>query len=203
MRAPEKLRVLIAEDALIDSQVIVAGIEHLGHEVVGTAPDGEKAVEMATSLRPDVVLMDIQMPVLDGIEACRLIQESLPLPVVMLTVHDSMEVVRRASEVGAGAYLIKPPDAQAIDRAITVSRARFEDLAQLRKLNAELERALAQVEVLRGIVPICMYCKSVRDDKGFWERVEAYVTRHSTVQFSHGICPTCFAKQSRDGSALA
>ncbi len=203
MRAAEKLRVLIAEDELLDSQIIVAGIEHLGHEVVGTAPDGEKAVEMAISLRPDVVLMDIEMPVIDGIEACRLIQETFPMPVVMLTVHDSIEVVQRASDVGAGAYLIKPPDAEAIDRAITVSRARFEDLVQLRKLNVELEQALAQVEVLRGIIPICMYCKSIRDDEGFWERVEAYVTRHSTVQFSHGICPTCFAKQSHDGSVLA
>ena len=201
MRAIEKLRVLIAEDDLLARQVIVAVMEQLGHQVVGTAPDGEKAVEMARSLRPDVVLMDIEMPVLDGIEACRLIQETFPLPVVMLTVHDSMEVVQRASEVGAGAYLIKPPDAEAIDRAITVSRARFEDLVQLRKLNVELEQALAQVEVLRGIIPICMYCKSIRDDEGFWERVEAYVTRHSAAQFSHGICPTCYAQHSLGGTA--
>lgn len=196
MRAAEELRVLIAEDGLVDSKAMVAVIEYLGHQVVGTAPDGEKAVEMATSLRPDVVLMDIQMPVLDGIEACRLLQDSFPVPVVILTAHDSQEMVQRASAAGAGAYLIKPPDARATDRAITVSRARFEDLMQLRKLNWELERALAQVDMLRGIVPICMYCKDIRDDKGYWEDVAAYVTRHSAVEFSHGICPTCFAKAS-------
>ena len=105
MIATDKLRVLIADDELLARQVIVAGIEHLGHEVVGTATDGEQAVEMVSSLRPDVVLMDIEMPVLDGIDACRLIQESSPLPVVILTVHDSMDVVQRASQVGAGAYL--------------------------------------------------------------------------------------------------
>ena len=98
--------------------------------------------------------------------------------------------------MGAGAYLIKPPDPPAIDRAITVSRARFDDLVELRKLNADLEHALAQVELLQGIIPICMYCKSIRDDEGFWERVEAYVERHSTAQFSHGICPTCYMKHS-------
>ncbi len=196
MRATEKLRVLIAEDGLVDSRAMVAVIEYLGHQVVGTAPDGEKVVEMATSLHPDVVMMDIEMPLLDGIEACRLIQESFPLPVVILTAHDSKEMVQRASAAGAGAYLIKPPDAQATDRAITVSRARFEDLMQLRELNGELQRALAQVDVLRGIIPICMYCKDIRDDKGYWEDVAAYVTRHSAARFSHGICPTCFAKAS-------
>ena len=147
MRATKGLRVLIAEDELLDSQVIVALIEQLGHQVVGTARDGEKAVEMATSLRPDVVLMDIQMPVLDGIEACRLIQESFPLPVVILTAHDSEEFVQRASAAGAGAYLIKPPDAQATDRAITVSRARFEDLMQLRKQRSKLEEIVQELEV--------------------------------------------------------
>ena len=146
MRAAEKLRVLIAEDGLLDSQAMVAGIEHLGHQVVGTAPDGEKAVEMATSLRPDVVLMDIQMPVLDGIEACRLIQESCPLPVVIMTEHDSKEFVQRASAAGVGAYLVKPPDARAMDQAITVSRARFEDLMQLRKLNGELQKIVTELE---------------------------------------------------------
>lgn len=196
MRAAENLRVLIAEDEPLVSQVIVAVIKHLGHQVVGTVTDGEKAVELAESLRPDVVLMDILMPVLDGIEACRLIQESFPLPVVILTAHDSRKWVQRASAAGAGAYLIKPPDAQATDRAITVSRARFEDLMHLRKLNVELEHALAQVDVLRGIIPICMYCKDIRDDKGYWEDVAAYVTRHSAARFSHGICPICFAKGS-------
>ena len=200
MRAPEKLSVLVADDDLLAIQVIMAAVEHLGHEIVGTASDGERAVEMALSLRPDLVLMDVEMPVLDGVEACRLIQESFPLPVVMLTIHDSMEVVQRASEVGAGAYLIKPVDIPALDRAITVSRARFGDLVELRKLNVELAHALAQVEVLRGIIPICMFCKNIRDDHGFWARVEAYVRCHSTAQFSHGICPTCFEKRALGAS---
>ena len=147
MRAIEKLRVLIAEDDLLARQVIVAVIEQLGHQVVGTAPDGEKAVEMAKSLRPDVVLMDIEMPVLDGIEACRLIQESLPLPVVILTAHESKELVQEASAAGAGAYLIKPPDPQLTDRAITVSRARFQDLVQLRKQRSKLEEIVTRLEM--------------------------------------------------------
>ena len=147
MRAIEKLRVLIAEDDLLARQVIVAVIEQLGHQVVGTAPDGEKAVGMAKSLRPDVVLMDIEMPVLDGIEACRLIQESLPLPVVILTAHESKELVQEASAAGAGAYLIKPPDPQLTDRAITVSRARFQDLVQLRKQRSKLEEIVTRLEM--------------------------------------------------------
>ena len=110
MSDAEVLRVLIGEDQFLVRQAIVGVVESLGYEVAGEAGDGQQAVDLTKSLRPDVVLMEIQMPVMDGTEACRLIQESFPVPVVMLTAHDSEELVQQASEAGAGAYLIKPPD---------------------------------------------------------------------------------------------
>ena len=90
MSAAEKLRVLIAEDDFLVSRMIVRVIDGLGHEVVGSAADGEQAIEMTKSLRPDVLLMDIQMGEMDGTEACRRIQETCPVPVVILT-HEARE----------------------------------------------------------------------------------------------------------------
>jgi YesN/AraC family two-component response regulator len=169
-------------------------LRQAGYTVVGRAVDGEQAVEMACTASPDVVLMDIEMPKLDGIEAARRIQECCPLPVVMLTAYESMDLVKQASVAGVGAYLVKPANAREIERSITIARARFNDLVELRRLNAELEAALAQVRTLSGLLPICAACKKIRDDQGYWHQVEVYIRNHSQAEFSHGICPDCARK---------
>jgi AmiR/NasT family two-component response regulator len=135
---------------------------------------------------------------MDGLEAARRIQERCPTPVVVLTAHESEDLVQKAGEAGVAAYLTKPPRAPEIERAITIALARHEDLMALRRLNqelaarnAELERALAEVKTLRGIIPICMDCKKIRDDEGFWQRVDIYVQEHSHAEFSHSFCPQC------------
>jgi signal transduction histidine kinase len=106
--------------------------------VIGEAVNGVEALDKVQSLRPDVVLMDIRMPEMDGVEATRRIQEQCPTPVVILTAHDKSDLVEAASESGAGAYLVKPPNGHAMERAITVAMARFEDMMELRRLNDEL-----------------------------------------------------------------
>jgi YesN/AraC family two-component response regulator len=135
--------------------------------------------------------MDLEMPGMDGVEATRLIQERYPTPVVALTAYETEALVARAAAVGVGAYLVKPPDARELDRAIRIAIARFEDLMELRRLNAELEAALAQVKTLSGLLPICASCKKIRDDRGYWQRVEVYIRDHSDADFTHGICPDC------------
>jgi AmiR/NasT family two-component response regulator len=134
---------------------------------------------MTQATRPDVVLMDIELPDMDGIEATRRINESCPTPVVVLTAYDTPELVERASAAGVGAYLVKPPDADEMDRAITIAMARFDDWMELRRLNAELQEALAQVGTLSGLLPICSSCKKIRDDEGYWIQLEAYIQEHS------------------------
>ena len=113
----------------------------------------------------------------------------------MLTAHDSEELVQQASEAGAGAYLINPPDPKATDRAIKICGARVKDLMEIRRVNEQPHDVLAQVDLLRGIIPICVYCKNIRDDEGCWERVDAYVSRRSAAEFSHSICPTCYEER--------
>jgi YesN/AraC family two-component response regulator len=135
--------------------------------------------------------MDISMPVMDGLEATREIQKRCPCPVVLLTAHEDQTWVDRASEAGAGAYLVKPPRRPDLARAIAIATARFADWMKLRQLNEELERALAEVKRLSGLLPICSRCKKIRDDKGYWHKVEAYIQEHSEATFTHGICGDC------------
>jgi len=188
------LRVLIADDQETMSTLIKHQLIKIGHEIVGRAKNGQEAVELTLQLKPDIVLLDIEMPEMDGLEAARLIQEKCPRPVVLLTGHDDPEMVRQASKVGVGAYLIKPPSAPEMERTMIIAVARFADLMELRRLNIELQSALDSVKTLSGLLPICASCKKIRDDEGYWEAVETYFKRHTEIEFSHGLCPTCITK---------
>ena len=188
------VRVLIAEDDALVADVLDYELKVLGMQVVGRASDGRRAVELTEELSPDVVLMDVQMPELNGFDAAHAIQERCPTPVVILTVYSGLEQTARAAEAGVGAYLIKPASAEELERAITISRARFADLTALRKVNRELRDALGKVKKLSGLLPICTTCKKIRDDKGYWRQVEGYIHEHADVDFSHGICPDCMPR---------
>ena len=187
-------QVLIVEDAPLVGTMIQGLLEDIGYTVVGKAIDGLQAVEMTQSLRPDVILMDIKMPNMDGIEATRRIYESCPTPVVVLTAHETPELVEGASAAGVGAYLVKPSNAREMERAIAIAMARFDNLMELHRLNAELQDALAQVKTLSGLLPICSSCKKIRDDQGYWNQLEVYIQDHSEAVFSHSLCPDCAKK---------
>lgn len=188
------ISILVVEDDYLISEEIIKGLKSLGHSNITKAADGKQAVDMVCSTKPDVVLMDIKIPELDGIAAAEQIQECCPTPVVILSAYDSTDYLKMASAAGVSAYLIKPPNPKEMERAITIAQARHADVLELRRLNKELEQALSEVKQLRGILPICSYCKKIRDDKGYWEQMESYITKHSEALFSHGICNECAKK---------
>ncbi len=138
------IQVLIVEDNFLVSEMIRGVLKEIGYAAVGVAADGHQAVEMTQSIRPDVVLMDIELPGIDGIEATRRIHTSCPTPVVILTAYDTPELVEQASVAGAGAYLVKPSTAREMERAIAVAMARFDDMMELRRLNVELEAEITE-----------------------------------------------------------
>jgi AmiR/NasT family two-component response regulator len=196
-----RVKVVVAEDDFLVSRNITRALEKAGYELVGKASNGVEAVEMVCTLCPDIVLMDIEMPELDGLEASRRIQERCPTPVVVLTAYESKELLDKASEVGVGAYLVKPPKASEIERAVTIAMARHDDLMtimdalrQKEVLVRELQEALSKVRTLEGLIPICSWCKKVRDDEGYWQQVEIYISKHTKADFTHGICPDCYKK---------
>ena len=137
-------KVLIVEDNPLACEMIERVIRHLGCTIIGRAGDGKTAIQMTMDLRPDLILMDIGLPDIDGIEVTRRIQAQCPTPVVVLSAHDRKDLVARAGEAGAGAYVVKPPSAPELERAITIARARFNDMKELARLNQKLEAELAE-----------------------------------------------------------
>jgi len=201
MKKNNRTRVLIAEDDYLVSQTMKHALKEIGYTIAGKASDGQEAVEMACSCSPDVVLMDIKMPKMNGFKATRQIQERCPVPVVILTAHESQDFVAKASKAGVAAYLTKPPKSIEIERAITIALSRHKDLIELRRLNKEiasknkdLEKALEEIKILRGFLPICSVCKKIRDDKGYWSQIEIYIRDHSEAEFTYSICPGCAEK---------
>jgi AmiR/NasT family two-component response regulator len=195
-------RVLIVDDNGSVRTITRRILEMIGYTVIGEGKNGLEAVNLVRSLKPDVIVMDIEMPKMDGITASRQIQAIHPTPVVLLTVHDTVDLIAKARDAGVGAYLMKPPEGRELRRAITLAIARFRDWMELRRLNEELQtrnvqlqRALQTIKTLSGLVPICAWCgRKIRDEVGTWVSLETYVEDHSEAQFTHGICPECLQR---------
>lgn len=152
MNEAQKIRALIVEDDTLVGEMIQGLLEEIGYLVVGKALDGVEAVELAKAVQPDVVLMDVEMPEVNGIEATRQIMKECPTAVVMVTAHESPSLVEQAGAAGVGAYLLKPPGGREMERAITIAMARFEDMMKLRRLNEELERRNEELDAFAHTV---------------------------------------------------
>jgi two-component system, response regulator PdtaR len=149
------MRVLVAEDETIIRLDLRDLLERSGFEVCAEARDGEEAVALALSEQPDVAIMDVKMPKLDGIEAARRILDERPIPIVMLTAYGQEELVSRAVEAGVFGYLVKPFREQDLLPAIRAARARHEELVALREEAESLADALAarkSIERAKGLL---------------------------------------------------
>jgi AmiR/NasT family two-component response regulator len=149
------VRILIAEDETIIRLDLRELLEGAGYAVCGEARDGEEAVSLARDLEPDLAIMDVKMPRLDGIDAARRILEERPIPIVMLTAYGQEELVARAAEAGVFGYLVKPFREQDLLPAITTARARHDELAALREEAESLAEALAArkaIERAKGLL---------------------------------------------------
>ncbi len=153
----------------------------------------------------DLILMDIMMSDMDGIRACqriKAVERLREIPIIMVTGRTDSEDLRAAFAAGAMDYITKPlnsvellarvSSALALKRAIDIRKARERELVER---HGQLEQALKEVKVLRGLIPICFSCKKIRDDQGYWHTIEAYIQAHSEVDFSHGLCPECMDKR--------
>ncbi|HEV7133196.1 MAG TPA: response regulator [Gaiellaceae bacterium] len=149
------MRILVAEDETIIRLDLRELLERAGFDVCAEAKDGEEAVELARSEQPDLAVLDVKMPKLDGIEAARRILEERPIPIVMLTAYGQEEIVSRAVEAGVFGYLVKPFREQDLLPAIQAARARHEELQALREEAESLADALASrkaIERAKGLL---------------------------------------------------
>ncbi|MBM3262171.1 MAG: response regulator [candidate division Zixibacteria bacterium] len=189
------MRVLIAEDDPVTCLFLEFQLEKLGFDVV-IARDGSAAWEvLCREDAPRMAVLDWMMPEKDGVELCRHIRRTPALRalyVLLLTTRDTKMDIAEGLNAGADDYLTKPPDLQELAARLRAGEriVRLQD--ELTQRVAELEEALKHVKRLQGILPICSYCKKIRDDKSAWRPMECYISENSDAEFSHGICPECF-----------
>lgn len=161
------------------------------------ALDGNQALEQARRVKPDLILLDVMMPVMDGYEVCRRLKESeefREIPVIFISALDQPEHESQGLELGAVDYITKPFNSKLVlIRVQNHLKMKFQH-DQLLARAIELEDALAKIKILSGIIPICSSCKKIRDDAGYWQQVEEYISRYSEAVFSHGICNDCAKK---------
>jgi CheY-like chemotaxis protein len=189
------LRVLIAEDDAVSRRILETLLRKWGYEVTTTL-DGKAAWEvMRGPNAPSLAILDIMMPEIDGLELCRRLRQSpasMPPYIILLTATHGVREIVKGIEAGADDYLTKPYDHDELRVRVQVGARIIFLQTKLAERVAELEAALDHVKQLQGILPICSYCKKIRNDLNYWQNVESYVSDHSQAEFSHGICPSCY-----------
>ncbi len=194
-QSSEPVRILVVEDS--DDTALLVGKVLLvqGYELTSRATSAHEAVELARKLKPDLVLMDIFLDgAVDGIEAARAIRGESDCAIVFLTGHTSDDVLDRARSADPHGYLVKPVEPRALRPTIEIAlhKARIE--RERREATEQLQAALDEVDLLRGLLPMCAWCRRVRDDAGYWGSLEQYVARRLNTRYTHGICKECLSQ---------
>lgn len=191
------MRVLIVEDDQVTRRIISEMLKRWGYEVL-VAKDGMEAWELLRQKdAPRLVIMDWMMPVLDGLEVCRRVRterEGDYIYIILLTAKNRKEDVIDGFDAGADDYFTKPFNMNELRARVQVGERMLKLQSDLAEHVAQLQEALDNVKQLEGLLPICAYCKRIRDDSNYWTQVESYITDRSNAQFSHSICPECYEK---------
>ena len=191
------MKVLIAEDEIVSRRLLESALPRWGYDVV-TATDGEEAwMLLQEPDAPTIMVLDWLMPRLDGVDICRRIRAHPRLSsvyIILLTSRAAIEDVVQGLEAGANDYITKPFDAAELRARMQVGVRVVSLQTTLAERVREMEDALSRVKQLQGLLPICSYCKKIRDDRNYWHQVESYVGKHTDARFSHGICPECSDK---------
>jgi DNA-binding response OmpR family regulator len=198
--SPDTNRILIAEDHHVSRHLLERNLQNWGFEVV-TAEDGEAAAEILEGpAAPALAVLDWMMPKVDGAEVCQRVRGLGGRPyiyLIMLTAKSQKEEIAAGLEAGADDYVIKPFDPDELRARLKVGQRVVELQRALDKRVQDLEAALADVKKLKSLLPICMYCKSVRDDHDYWRQIEEYIYTETGTDFSHGICPHCMERLTK------
>lgn len=205
MTSSDSNRILIAEDHYVSRHLLERNLTNWGFQVI-TAEDGEAAVRILESDdAPPLAIVDWMMPRMDGLEVCRRVRALKDRPyiyLVLLTAKSHKEEIATGLEAGADDYVIKPFDPDELRARLKVGQRVVELERTLARKIDDLQQALADVRKLKHLLPICMYCKSIRDDQDYWHQIEEYIHTETGADFSHGICPACLEKIKKSGGVI-
>jgi DNA-binding response OmpR family regulator len=178
------MKILIAEDDPVASRILSLTLEQVGHEAI-VLPNGAAAWDHFVKDPVRLVVSDWMMPELDGLQFCRRIRERMGSDYtyfILLTAnHAGRDNLALAMEAGIDDFLQKPVDREAVWMRLRVAERILKFTRQIRQLGE--------------LLPICSYCKKIRDDGAYWQQFEAYIQEHTGSHFSHGVCPDCFEQQ--------
>lgn len=182
------IRVLLIEDNPADVELIkhqLSKTEKSRHELLHV-DRLEKGLKYLDKNEIDVVLLDLNLPDGTGLDTFERANAHAPhMPIIVLTGHDDDELGIEAVQKGAQDYLVKGSAVNALlGRSIRYAIER-------KKMLTQLEQSMKEIKTLKGFLPICAGCKKIRDDKGYWTQIEAYISSQTDTEFSHGICPDC------------
>jgi len=235
------MKILIVDDNSDDRELLRLIIERYGHQVI-EACNGQEGLSIAANQKPNIIISDALMPVMDGFQFLRSIKKdktlnSIPFIFYSATYKEYQDA-ELALSLGADAFIIKPKDPaelwkeiedilkeNKLEKPVTAQLIeedeeylkRYSEIVAIKleekirelegeiatrrqleeereKLIFELQDALAKVKTLSGMLPICSSCKKIRDDKGYWNQIESYISENSEVLFSHSLCPDCAEK---------
>jgi DNA-binding response OmpR family regulator len=195
------MRILIADDDAISRVLLEAWLTEWGYDAVAVDDglDAWRALQQQDA--PQIAILDWMMPNMTGPEVCRALRAEAPIRpgyVILVTARNRPEDIIDGLAAGADDYLSKGFNPQELRARIQVGERVLKLQSDLTTRVVELEAALAQVQQLQGLIPICAYCKKVRDDQDYWQQVEIYIMHRSQAQFSHGICPECYEQVLRE-----
>ena len=208
-----EMTILIVDDDSITQKLLKGILEKQGYNKILMYNSGEQTLELIKKDRPDLVLLDIFMPGIEGYEVCRRLKadnSTSHIPIIMVTGGpvQAEEAIEKSFNAGAADFITKPIRTieflSRVKSGLTIKRShdllvdelykREQAEKENKKLIEKLKQALLEIKSLKGIIPICSYCKKIRDDKGYWNKLEAYIQEHSEAEFSHSICPECSDK---------
>jgi sigma-B regulation protein RsbU (phosphoserine phosphatase) len=195
------MQVLIADDDSTARFYLEIVLRKWGYEVIMAADGAEAWRILSAEDGPMLAILDWVMPRLTGVEVCKKLRQTArgkQVYALLLTAKGGKEDVVEGLRAGANDYVSKPVDRDILRARLEVGARLVKVQEDLQKKLDDLQQALVKVHKLQGLLPICSYCKKIRDDQNYWHQVEKYLSEHSGTQFSHGICPECKEKVMKD-----
>jgi PleD family two-component response regulator len=191
------MKILIADDDQMTRRLLTFSLSRWQRDLTAVATGDEAWAFLSEVEAPCLAILDWMMPGLDGHEICQLVTEhrrNEAIYLILLTSNNEKKDVVSGLDAGANDYVVKPFDEGELYARIQVGLRMLDLQQRLADRISELTRERAKVKQLQQLLPICAYCKKIRDDQNYWRVVESYFSEHADVQFSHGICPPCLKK---------